>query len=213
MSEGVGGGIKSPSVAVASFNGESYIYDQLLSVQRQTNPPVEIVVFDDLSEDGTLSVVQRFAQESVVSVRLEQQKENVGYIRNFSSALSSCSGDVVFLCDQDDVWLPNKIERMLAVFASRPDIVLAIHDLEFCDENLSPIGQTKIGRMSTGQDIQRDYVVGMATAVRGDFLRLCLPIPDVPGVTHDKWLHDCALAVNGKLVVREVLALDRKSVV
>lgn len=200
----------SISVVLACYNGERYLSAQLNSIRAQCMCPSEVIVSDDCSCDATLEVAENFSRSCSFFVSVLKGGENLGYSMNFNRALQICSGDFVFLCDQDDVWLPNKLERMLEIFTSRPDIVLAIHDLEFCDENLSPIGQTKIERMSAGQDIQQDYVVGMATAIRGDFLRLCLPIPDLPGVTHDRWLHDCALAVNGKLVVKEVLALYRR---
>jgi len=200
----------SVSVAIATYNGARYLREQLISIANQTVLPHEVIISDDGSTDGTLQVVESFAQSAPFVIKILRNEENLGYAQNFSRALQACSGEIVFLCDQDDVWLPYKIEFILADFEKHKNIVLVVHDLEFCTENLVPIGQTKLARMSTDCDIQRDYVVGMATAVRQSFLRLCLPVPNLPGVAHDRWLHDCAWAVGRKFVRNEVLALYRR---
>jgi len=202
--------LQKVSVAIATYNGSKFLGEQLNSLVGQTCFPSEVVIADDGSTDDSVEIAEVFAGTAPFAVTVLRGERNLGLVRNFNKALSSCNGGIIFLCDQDDVWLPRKIERMLKVFAEHPNAVLAIHDLEFCREDLSLIGQTKIERIRSGQDVQRDYVVGMATAIRGEFLRLCLPIPDVPGVTHDQWLHDCALAVGGKVIVNEVLALYRR---
>jgi len=210
VQEVMSGRAEKVSVAVATYNGSEFLREQLNSLVDQTLIPGEVVIADDGSIDDSVEVVEAFARTAPFAVKVLRAERNSGYVRNFNKALSFCGGDVVFLCDQDDVWLPRKIERMLEVLAEHPDAVLAIHDLEFCREDLSPIGQTKIERIQSGQDVQRDYVTGMATAIKGDFLRLCLPIPDLPELTHDRWLHECALAVDGKIIVNEVLALYRR---
>ncbi len=198
------------SIALATYNGAHYLQAQLDSLLAQVRLPDEVVIIDDCSRDETLSIIRRFADIAPFRVIWSQNHRNLGYGGNFNKALSKTTGDLVFICDQDDVWLPNKTLVMLRVFEANPKAVLIIHDLEFCTKNLAPIGQTKLERMSMGSDIQRDYVVGMATAIRGSFLRLCLPIPSLPGVVHDRWLHDCALAVRGKLVMNDVLAMYRR---
>jgi len=198
------------SVAIATYNGARYIREQLVSIARQTVLPFELILCDDVSTDNTVEIAEQFSKDTSFAVKVFRNHANLGYAQNFNKALQLCSGDIVFLCDQDDVWLPIKIESVLKCFETHPRAVLVIHDLEFCSESLEPIGQTKLERISMGGNIQRDYVVGMATAIRGDFLRQCLPIPDQHGVSHDRWLHDCAFAVGGKFVFNEVLALYRR---
>lgn len=198
------------SVALATYNGEDYLAEQLDSILIQTVPPREIVIFDDGSTDSTMAILEEFAQRVPFTVKIFRNACNLGYVRNFDRVLQACSGSIVFLCDQDDVWFPEKIEGVLKVFSECRRATLVVHDLEFCDRDLVPIGQTKLQRMAQGADIERDYVVGMATAVRGDFLRLCLPIPASVGMAHDRWLHDCAAAVGGKVVLPQVLALYRR---
>jgi glycosyltransferase involved in cell wall biosynthesis len=201
---------QSVSVAIATYNGGAYLQEQLESIARQTVLPTEVVICDDASSDNTVAVIKEFASCAPFPVRLLVNEHNVGYTQNFNRALEECKSEIVFLCDQDDVWLPEKIERTLELFRNNPLVVLTIHDLAFCSKELIPVGQTKLERMSDGYEIMRDYVVGMATAVRRSFLQMCLPIPNQAGMAHDRWLHDCALAVEGKVIVEEVLAQYRR---
>lgn len=199
------------SVALATYNGAQYLRAQLESIARQTVLPDELVVSDDGSSDETAGIVREFAAGAPFDVRFLSGPRNLGFSQNFNRALQACSGETVFLCDQDDVWLPEKIQRTLLCLDRHPEAVLVIHDLAFCREDLTPIGQTILGRLSSvWGDAQHSYVAGMATAIRGGFLRLCLPVPDAPGIAHDSWLHECALAVQGKVILPEVLALWRR---
>jgi len=200
----------STSIAIATFNGAAYLEEQLQSFLAQTCLPDELVVCDDGSSDATFDLLRHFAKTAPFKVRIFANEQNLGYAQNFSKALSLCEGDIVFLSDQDDVWLPEKIEKMLAGFAIDPDAQLLIHDLEFCKADLTPIGQTKIQRMRGLFDLDSQYVVGMATAIRKDFLSLCLPVPNDPMASHDYWLHACANAIKGKHILHEVLALYRR---
>jgi len=198
------------SIALASYNCESYIRAQLDSFGAQTRLPDELVVCDDCSSDATMEIVQQFTYMAPFVVRTVINDKNVGYIENFSNALELCSGDIVFLSDQDDVWLPTKLSTMEHFFVDHPAVQLAIHDLAYCKEDLTPIGQTKIERMCGTFNLYDSYVVGMASAIRGDFLRRCLPIPKYAGLTHDRWLHLCANALGRKSIVEHVLALHRR---
>lgn len=170
--------------------------------------PDELVVCDDLSTDNTCEIVERFASTVPFAVRLYKNTENLGYAQNFSKVLSLCRGEIVFLSDQDDVWLTDKIETVLNVFDDYPKIQLVIHDLEFCNSDLQQIGQRKIERIESFSDPMKDYVTGMATAIRGSFLHLCLPVPI--GVPHDEWLHDCARILAVKKIMFKVLSLYRR---
>lgn len=111
------------SVAMTTYNGVKYIREQLESLRRQTRPADEIVIVDDGSKDGTVEAVQIYATEHPeCHIRLVQNEENLGYKRNFRKAISLCSGDVIFLCDQDDRWLNCKIELMCDMLQRNPDI-------------------------------------------------------------------------------------------
>lgn len=195
---------------MATYNGAAYIQEQLDSFLAQTRLPDEVIVSDDGSVDATVDFLYAFRERAPFKVQVLVNDHNLGYAQNFSQALAHCSGDIVFLSDQDDVWLPNKIERMLDRFAHKPKLQLLIHDLAFCKADLTLIGQTKIERMRDVFDLEQQYVVGMATAVRREFLQLCLPVPQRKGVSHDMWLHRCAAAVEAKGIMHDVLALYRR---
>lgn len=198
------------SIALATCNGEKYIKQQLDSLQAQTVQPDELVVCDDNSSDATVEIVKEFARYSSFEVSVHVNETALGYTQNFARALEKTSGALVFLCDQDDVWIQEKIEKVVAAFQADPSRLLLIHDLDFCQEDLRPIGQTKIERMQTICDLDHKYVVGMATAIRRPLLDICLPIPDVPGLSHDRWLHDCARSIGCKGILNEVLAKYRR---
>jgi glycosyltransferase involved in cell wall biosynthesis len=196
------------SIALATFNGEKYLEEQLRSFLQQTCQPDELIICDDCSSDATVDIARAFAETVQFEVKIVVNSATLGFSQNFSRALQYCTGDVVLLCDQDDVWLPEKIEKMLCRLAAEPEAQLLIHDLAYCKEDLTQIGQTKIERMQEVSDLNRYYVVGMATVIRGPFLKLCLPIPDE--FAHDTWLHACARAIDVKRIVSDVLAMYRR---
>ncbi|MGE4545127.1 MAG: glycosyltransferase family 2 protein [Pedobacter sp.] len=201
---------KRISIALATFNGEKYIREQLCSFIEQTQQPDELIICDDCSTDSTVDIVRKFADIAQFEIKIFVNKIKIGYAQNFSKALQYCTGDIIFLSDQDDVWLSNKIKRVVSFFADDPEIQLLIHDLEYCRGDLTPIGQTKIERMHKVFDLERCYVVGMATAIRRPFLQLCLPIPSECNVAHDFWLHCCAGAIGKKRIICEVLSKYRR---
>ncbi|GLX77579.1 glycosyl transferase [Thalassotalea insulae] len=199
------------SIALATFNGEAYIRQQLLSIVEQNVKPDEIVVCDDNSADKTVEIVLSIAKKfKDINFIVRVNETNLGYSQNFSKALELCSGEIIFLADQDDVWYENKIEHIIRLFQNHQEKSLIIHDLMFCDGLLTQQGQTKLQRLKKVSNPMDTYVVGMATAVRRDFLQLCLPIPDFSFISHDAWLHHCAAIYNQKLILDEVLADYRR---
>lgn len=199
------------SIALCTFNGERYLNDQLKSYASQSILPDELIICDDGSSDGTVSIAKEFATQANFSVRVFQNKRNIGYTKNFSECLAKCSGKYVFLSDQDDQWKSHKIETMVNYLEANPEATLIIHDLDYCKSDLTPIGQTKIERMENICDLNSDYVTGMATCIRKTFLEKCLPVPfEVDGLTHDLWLHKCSESIGGKAILREILANYRR---
>ena len=99
----------SLSIALASYNGERYIAEQLDSIARQTRLPDELIISDDASGDATPAIALDFARQAPFPVKVLQNSERAGSTRNFEIAIRACTGDIIFLCDQDDVWYPNKI--------------------------------------------------------------------------------------------------------
>lgn len=106
------------SVAMCTYNGARYIQEQLTSILSQTRKVDEIVICDDGSKDETLDIIQHTAQSSSVTIRVIQNKKNLGFFRNFLQAISLCTGDIIFLSDQDDVWRDDKVEKICDWFNS-----------------------------------------------------------------------------------------------
>lgn len=112
------------SVAMATYNGEKYIKEQLESILGQDSPVDEIVICDDCSTDKTLDIIYQvikdYNAENIIKVMVN--KDNIGYIKNFLKALSMVSGDYIFLADQDDIWCSEKVRESLAIL-ERTDAV------------------------------------------------------------------------------------------
>src|SRR5262249_10160572 len=100
------------SIALCTYNGAKYLSSQLESYLAQTCLPDEVVVCDDCSQDETVTILNDFAIRAPFPVRILVNDQNLGSTKNFEKSISLCSGEIIFLSDQDDVWMPNKIERV-----------------------------------------------------------------------------------------------------
>lgn len=114
------------SVALITFNGAKYLQEQLDSLAKQTVLPDELVVCDDCSTDATMEILHRFAESAPFPVRIFQNEKNLGWSANFHRAFFLCEKDVTFFCDQDDIWLPKKIEKMLSAFEREPEVGMVL---------------------------------------------------------------------------------------
>lgn len=191
------------SVVLCTYNGERFLGAQLDSLLAQTRLPDEVIASDDASSDGTWTRLQAFAERARglgMAVELHRNQANVGYVRNFEAALGRASGDVVFLCDQDDVWNPAKIERMAARFADDPGLGLLHTDARLVDAEGRHTGVDLLRALEvTPGDLamehagrafdllmRRNLVTGATVAIRGELLGRLLPVPQ--GWVHDEWL-------------------------
>jgi glycosyltransferase involved in cell wall biosynthesis len=188
----------SLSVALATYNGERYIGEQLDSIARQTRLPDELIISDDASTDSTPAIVQDFAQRAPFSVRFLQHKR-LGSTGNFELAIGACEGDIVFLCDQDDIWYPNKIEVIERVFTDTTEAGAVFTDADVVDENLRPLetrlwktfkfSQKEQAQVADGDALsvllRHPVVTGATMAFRSNYHDLVLPIPQT---WHDAWI-------------------------
>ena len=110
------------SVALCTYNGEEYLKEQLDSIANQTVSVNEIVICDDGSKDKTGEIIECFSKEFPhIAVRFVKNPVNLGYTKNFEQAITLCSGDIIFLSDQDDTWMPYKVETFCNYFSENPD--------------------------------------------------------------------------------------------
>jgi glycosyltransferase involved in cell wall biosynthesis len=128
------------SVALATYNGAKYLRPQLMSLAEQTHLPMELVIADDGSTDDTLEVIEAFKASAPFDVRVVATDGGAGPSKNFERAMLASQGDLVFCCDQDDFWHPDKIARMVAAFS--PVTTLAFCDANLVDQDMRPLGTT-----------------------------------------------------------------------
>lgn len=117
----------SISVAMATYNGERFLREQLESLANQTRLPAELVVRDDCSTDRTVALVEEFASSVPFSVRIIRAPSNTGYVRGFLEAGYACTAELVAFSDQDDIWVPEKLERCAAEFERAKEVTLVVH--------------------------------------------------------------------------------------
>ena len=118
------------SVAMCTYNGARYIEEQLRSIINQTVPVGEIVVCDDGSKDETVDIIKNIALTTSIPIRIYINDVNLGCTKNFYKAMSLCEGDIIFLSDQDDVWLSHKVETILNWFKVNNDKKVLFSDAE-----------------------------------------------------------------------------------
>ena len=92
------------SIAMTTYNGSKYLNDQLKSFSQQDQAPDELIVCDDGSSDNTIKILEKFSLNAPFDVKIYQNESNLGFTKNFENALSKCTGDLIFLSDQDDIW-------------------------------------------------------------------------------------------------------------
>jgi glycosyltransferase involved in cell wall biosynthesis len=191
------------SVAMGTYNGATYVRQQLESIAAQTHKPDEVVICDDCSADGTQDIVQTFAQTSPFPLRLHVNETNVGVRRNFERAISLCTGNLIALCDQDDVWHPQKLQRSITALAAAPEAGFVFMDADVVDEYSRPLGYSlwesvdfshsdrQMFREGRALDVllAHNVVTGTTMVFRSTFRDLVLPIPvDYPYWIHDGWI-------------------------
>lgn len=193
------------SIAMATYNGAPYIGEQLASFARQSRLPDELVVCDDGSTDATVAIVEAFAATAPFYVRVGRNPENLGYTANFSRAARQCTGDFIFLSDQDDVWYEKKIAAILDEFVGEVAVVLNDQDLRHSDGTVSG---TVLGNMRALGFGKSMFVTGSCTAMTRPFADLALPFPSA--VPYDHWISYLADALGVRRVVDRPLQLFRR---
>ncbi|RZV51485.1 MAG: glycosyltransferase family 2 protein [Pseudomonadales bacterium] len=187
------GSVSTPkiSVAMATYNGQRFVAEQLDSILNQTLQPLEVVICDDSSSDQTVKVISSI--ESKI-VRVYENDVNLGYIKNFEKACSLCNGDYIALADQDDIWEPTKLE----VLASKLRALSAdgiFSDALLIDDTGNVLDGTlwntiKYQHTETALDKRFFYlgrcVTGCTSIFKRSLIDIARPFPSV--MPHDWWL-------------------------
>lgn len=183
------------SVCMATYNGASYLREQIDSILAELEPDDELVVVDDASRDGTVELLRSIDDARLV---LHARPDNRGYVRTFEEALERASGDVLMLADQDDVWIPGR--RALFLEALKDDAVAASNlVLLGSDAPLAPPIpgiSWRLNAEASSHGVRNELRIlagiapyfGCAMAVRRDVVDRILPFPDFLTESHDLWI-------------------------
>jgi len=193
------------SVALATYNGSVYLEDQLNSIINQTVAPTEVIISDDGSSDNSVALARSLLRASKLRFEIITHKSNSGFSSNFNSALMNTKGDIVFLCDQDDVWLPNKIEAFIKN-VNYDDLFLIMSDMKVVDRDLNIILESFLD--SAKIDLS-EYTYGCTMALGRRLLNIALPVPHEV-VQHDVWLNMFANILNAKKILPDQTLLYRR---
>lgn len=198
------------SVVLCTYNGERWLPELWRSLLAQTHVPDEIVVRDDASSDGTFALLENLRGAALargVRVTLARNERNLGFVGNFEAALADATGAIVFLCDQDDIWHPQKIALMLAQFERRPGLLLLHSDARLVDEagidmhcglfEALEVTRRERALIHSGRAfdalLRRNLATGATLAFRRSLLKDVAPFP--PEWVHDEWLAIIAAAI------------------
>jgi glycosyltransferase involved in cell wall biosynthesis len=200
------------SIAMTTYNGGAYLPAQLESFRTQLRLPDQLVACDDGSTDNTIELLEEFAKTVPFEVRVVRNATNLGHERNFSQAVELCTGDLIFLADQDDAWYPEKLARVEQSFQENPDALLVVNDVLITNEHLVPTGRTVLAQTRAAGVLganAKSLTLGCATAFRSRLSRVVSPIPALD-YGHDSWIHDFTEILGGRRVLPEVLQLYRR---
>lgn len=123
------------SVALCTYNGEKYLKEQLESILQQSVAVNEIIVCDDNSTDQTFVILEKYQSQYPDLFKIYRNEENLGYVKNFEKAIMLCSGDLIFLCDQDDIWYNNKVETVEKAFEKNQEATVLCHNINLLGNN------------------------------------------------------------------------------
>ena len=201
------------SIALATYNGVNYIYEQLTSFKNQVRLADEIIVCDDLSDDDTIKIIEEFSNSNPhLNIKIFINQQRLGHELNFGEAISQCTGDIIFLSDQDDVWLKDKLLVHEKIYESSPHVHLIINDIEITDHKLCTFGITAIEQFKASKILgvnKENYIHGCATSFRSILKQIILPVPSLD-YGHDLWIHNIAYLLNCRLVIKDVLQYYRR---
>ncbi len=198
------------SVCLATYNGEKFIKQQLESVLKQINSEDEVIVSDDGSTDGTIDIVKSFNDKRIKIVTNSGQK---GPSHNFENSIKSSSGEIIFLCDQDDVWLPSKYNRMVEIMAKN-NCQLILSNCYVTDSNLNLSNKTFFDIYNVNKNWLKNFhknsFLGCCLCLDRRLLKKALPFPKSKYLLHDYWIGMVAISFYNVKILDEPLMLYRR---
>lgn len=199
------------SVAMAVCNGEKYIQEQVDSILKMMDSNDELVISYDKSSDNTLKIIQDYEKtDGRIKVVFDEGKSVES---NFNKAVSQCSGKYIFLSDQDDVWINDKINKVVFLMESNPDVVVVISDGYITDEALrkkDTIFHKYHTSKSSIKNLIKGSYPGCVMAFRTSIREYVWPVKVDPPIPHDIWLGIMGSYYGRIMLAGEKLILHRE---
>lgn len=191
------------SVAMCTYNGAQYLGEQVASILNQVRLPDEVVICDDGSDDKTLDILHSWCSQAPFETHIHCNETTLGSTKNFEKAIRLCTGDMIALSDQDDVWHPQKLARIEQVFLQNPRIGGVFTNADVVDQNLHSFGfslwdvvpfskkERTLVQKGKALDVLLKHmcVTGATCAFRSSWKDKLIPIPSF-------WMHDAWIALN-----------------
>jgi glycosyltransferase involved in cell wall biosynthesis len=209
------------SVALCTYNGESFLEQQLISILDQTLQVNEIVVCDDCSNDNTLEILKTYEKKFPNLIKLYANEIALGTIKNFEKAISLTTGDLIFLADQDDIWHKNKVEMMSRFFQENNNCKLLFTDGLLIDGHGTSLNATLWEKWCFDTNIRHSWrnnqnafkdlvinhnkITGATVCFHSSLKANVLPIAIPYGYWHDVWLGLHAAAQQGLMFLEQPL--------
>lgn len=200
------------SIVLGTYNGEKYLEEQIDSILRQTYNNIELIVTEDCSTDSTRTMLKKIASKHN-NVHVYFNETNLGLVRNFEKAVGYAQGKYIAFADQDDVWLPEKIQLLVDNIG---DNMLVYSDSAYIDAEGCLTGKkiSSYRNMMSGKNLYAldsdsgIWIAGHATMFRRELLDLALPFPVY--ISHDTWLAYIAMLKGTIIFVPDALVLYRQ---
>lgn len=211
------------SVALCTYNGEKYLEEQIDSILSQSQTVDEIIICDDKSTDSTYEIIKNYKKKYPNLFSIYQNEKNLGYVSNFEKALALAKHDVVFLCDQDDIWYPEKVEKIINVFHHKPQVHLITHNVQLFGEDIKDdiISYWELEKFDPNLYKKNSEIIlkllfegnvfpGMSMTIRKSFLVINIPLKKVLNfVIHDYELLLVAADTDSLYIEKEFLGKYR----
>lgn len=195
------------SVVMTTYNGEKYLEQMLDSLRKQNRKIDEVLFFDDQSTDGTVSLIENYIEHyNMEGWQIRVNKKNLGWEKNFTQGLQAATGDIIFPCDQDDIWHLDKVEKMARAFEQNTDILLLVSGYHAFSQDGGKLVVQQAVKTETREEISRvvfnrhyyqilrpGCTMGFRRDIISEFLQLWKP-----GTPHDALLWAIA-SIQGRL--------------
>lgn len=193
---------------MATYNGEKFLREQVDSILAQLTSEDELVVSDDGSTDKTIGILESYNDSRI---KIFHNQNNHGVNGNFENALRHANGDYIFLSDQDDVWLPNKVKVCIDNLRYNDCVV---HDCRIVNQNLNDISASLFSELKAKPGVINNLIknsfTGCCMAFKRKVLKCVLPFPNSTRFFHDQWIGLIASKLFKPVFINDKLILFRR---